>query len=907
MIKHSLFAAPLLLMTLSVVYQAQALTKCFVVELEQKAGAPNQNFSITPDLHTLPGTFSDIADTEGCAGSGLPSDEKQVRLNGCELKKTLIESISWQWLYTTHLLVGYQLILTTKNTPLSSTFYSWLPPEVVVAVGWLLKSYCNTEPQSFNIIIQKELHQFHPLAAIITMPGSGNTRQQCSPSDSSGQQARAANVEPTGSFNSFLYSDSADGSGGSQQHQHTLGLDCFVFPCHGVCQFRPLSDSSEPAEWPMNPTENLTGHTDATPEQNSCPHLNNGHCSECPGHVTDTDVLPMNGIAHPAVPMDTDTALESDPCPICLVHFHDRDETLVIVKSQCCRHRFDLDCISRCFVDQSIGSRRCAMCRQDPMPMLNENTGESHSDTFFPDQAFYRGCFRGDLDQLEKSLAEGVNVNAALDDFTALMLASILGHKDIVERLINAGANLNARNKNGATALFMAAQENNTDCVKILIEAKADLNARTMDGATPLLIAAKKGHTDIVKLLIEAKADLNARIKDGATALFIAAQRGRTVIVKILIEAKADLNARTKDDATPLFIATQKGYTLIVRLLIKAKADLNARTTRGVNSLYIAAQNGHTDIVKALIEAGADLNARTTVGVTSLYITAQNGYTNILELLIEARADLNACSENGVTPLFIAAENGNTDCVKALINAGANVNAVRTLGDASPLFIAAQKGYTDILKLLIEAKADLNARTTSGATPLLVAAYNGHTDIVKLLIEARADLNACDENGINSLFIAAERGNTDCVKALINAGANVNAFRTLDGASPLFIAAQKDYADIVKLLINAGADLNARTSSGATPLLVAAYNGHTDIVKLLINAGADLNTSRTPDGTTPLFIAARKGHTDIVKLLINVGADLNTSRNPDGATPLFIAALKGNNDCVEALIEAGAE
>ncbi|WP_257275407.1 ankyrin repeat domain-containing protein, partial [Endozoicomonas sp. SESOKO4] len=342
-----------------------------------------------------------------------------------------------------------------------------------------------------------------------------------------------------GSFNSFLYSDSADGNGGPQQSLHSLDLNCFVSPCHGVCQFRPSSDSSETTEWPINFAEHSTGHTATTPEQSSCPHLYNGHCSECTGHLTNMDVLPMDGNARPAVPTDTDAPVECDPCPICLVHFHGRDEAPLVVKTQCCGKHFDLDCISKCFVEQPVGSRRCAVCRQDPMPMVNVNTDESHPDEFFPDRAFYLACLEGDLDQVEMSLADGVNVDAVIvimdDDSTALMLAAGGGHKDIVKRLINAGANINAACSSGTTALFVAAQANNTDCVKILIEAKADLNAARSIGATPLYIAAQENNTDCVKLLIEAKADLNTRTKNGATPLFIAAQENNTDCVKLLI------------------------------------------------------------------------------------------------------------------------------------------------------------------------------------------------------------------------------------------------------------------------------------------------------------------------------------------------------------------------------------
>ncbi|WP_257287806.1 RING finger domain-containing protein, partial [Endozoicomonas sp. SESOKO2] len=96
----------------------------------------------------------------------------------------------------------------------------------------------------------------------------------------------------------------------------------------------------------------------------------------------------MDGIARPSLP--TVTKSEADVCPICLDPFHGRHLAPVDVKAQCrtqCGHRFHLDCISMQFVGKSVGSRQCAVCRQDPMPVVNLNTGESHPDTSFPNQA----------------------------------------------------------------------------------------------------------------------------------------------------------------------------------------------------------------------------------------------------------------------------------------------------------------------------------------------------------------------------------------------------------------------------------------------------------------------------------------------------------------------------------------
>ena len=114
---------------------------------------------------------------------------------------------------------------------------------------------------------------------------------------------------------------------------------------------------------------------------------------------------------------------ESDPCPICFVDFHGREVLPEVVKTQC-GHSFDLHCVARSFVSQPLGSRRCGLCRQDPMPLVNEQTGKTYPDEFFPDQAFFHACARGNLESVRLRLAQGSNANAVTTTgCPALMLA----------------------------------------------------------------------------------------------------------------------------------------------------------------------------------------------------------------------------------------------------------------------------------------------------------------------------------------------------------------------------------------------------------------------------------------------------------------------------------------------------
>jgi ankyrin repeat protein len=81
------------------------------------------------------------------------------------------------------------------------------------------------------------------------------------------------------------------------------------------------------------------------------------------------------------------------------------------------------------------------------------------------------------------------------------------GNTKIVELLLEKGADVNAKDKDGnVTALIMAASNGHTETVKFLLERGADVNAKDNDGFTALKAARKAGHLDIVQLLKKAGA-----------------------------------------------------------------------------------------------------------------------------------------------------------------------------------------------------------------------------------------------------------------------------------------------------------------------------------------------------------------------------------------------------------------
>ncbi|WP_422139976.1 hypothetical protein [Endozoicomonas sp. ALC020] len=277
----------LLLLSLSLACQAKLWTGCFAVELEKNSGSAKQGFSIKRNRLTLAGNPSDTVDIDGYTGAASPPDDKRHRHGD----SSIIELISWQWLYAADLLVAFELILTVQDALLKSEPYSWPPLETTIVVAWLLKSTRNPDSPMFNPIEQHESSQDQPFATITTMFGSERNPPQYQPSESPGQQTPKAITQPASYFTDPLSSDSGDGNEDPQQHLHTFGVNCLVYPCNGVCQFRPSSDNSGPAEWPLNSGESSTGHSKAISKQSSCPHFANRYCLTCTCYF-----VPVNAI-----------------------------------------------------------------------------------------------------------------------------------------------------------------------------------------------------------------------------------------------------------------------------------------------------------------------------------------------------------------------------------------------------------------------------------------------------------------------------------------------------------------------------------------------------------------------------------------------------------------------------------
>ena len=103
-------------------------------------------------------------------------------------------------------------------------------------------------------------------------------------------------------------------------------------------------------------------------------------------------------------------------------------------------------------------------------------------------QSVWEAVFIGDTKMLEQALTEGVDINAVEPEsgVTLLMTAAVRGHTKAVAMLLEHGADINVKNRDGSTALHAAAFLGRAETVQLLLEKGADASIRSNDGTTPL-------------------------------------------------------------------------------------------------------------------------------------------------------------------------------------------------------------------------------------------------------------------------------------------------------------------------------------------------------------------------------------------------------------------------------------
>lgn len=488
-----------------------------------------------------------------------------------------------------------------------------------------------------------------------------------------------------------------------------------------------------------------------------------------------------------------------------------------------------------------------------------------------------------------------------------------------------------------------AAMQGDNAAVSELLQAGADVNGIQADGATALHWAAYHSDTALARELLEAGANPSIANRNGSTPMWLAANQGDAGMIEILLDGGADANEELPLGRRPLMLAARSGSTDAVKVLLDHGAEPNlSENERGTTALMQAADQGHADVMSLLIDNGADVAARSRPvmrdGRTAALGKAGDPRESVRRQVLAILCEQDTPSLDALESVAGAIDEADPDtnpqsaftarnvcgCEQNSIgicqgrtggNANFNRNEEREPdgGELTPLVYAARSGSIEAASVLIEAGADVNQLTRYGWSPLLAATQNRNYQMGKYLLEQGANVNIPNEGGWTNLYLATDN-------------------RNVEGGDYPTREPDMDHLDYIKILLEAGAEVNARLiestetrtvftnqwldEEGATAFLRASQSGDVPLMNLLLEYGADPHIN-TVLGVTPLAVAAGIGWVEgvtsewttaqtveAVELLLELGIDPNYQADT-GRTALHGAGHKGSTEVARILVEAG--
>uniref|UniRef100_A0A8C2L1J7 Poly [ADP-ribose] polymerase n=1 Tax=Cyprinus carpio TaxID=7962 RepID=A0A8C2L1J7_CYPCA len=555
----------------------------------------------------------------------------------------------------------------------------------------------------------------------------------------------------------------------------------------------------------------------------------------------------------------------------------------------------------------------------------------------------FEACRSGDLERVKKLVCP-LNVNSrdtAGRKSTPLHFAAGFGRRDVVDYLLQHGANVHARDDGGLISLHNACSFGHAEVVNLLLQHGADANSRDNWNYTPLHEAATKGKIDVCIVLLQHGAEPTIRNTDGRTALDLAEPSTKAVLsgdyrkdellesarsgneeklMSLLTPLNVNCHASDGRKSTPLHLAAGYNRVHTVQLLLQHGADVHAKDKGDLVPLHNACSYGHYEVAELLVKVGL-FNVIHTLFVCYL----------VLDVLVLAEMVDSICSFlRSMVPMSTLWTCGSSHLYTrapsiwprppyefrghALLQAAREADMARfkkhlsletinfkhPLTQETALHCVSTSAYPkrkQICELLLRKGANVNEKNKDFLTPLHLAAEKSHNDIIEVLVKHEAKVNAVDNLGQTALHRAAHCGHLQTCRVLLSVGCDP-LITSLQGFSPSQLANES-----IQEILQEGAFTG--NSDTDRQLLEASKSGDLEVVKKLCTL-QNVNC-RDVEGrqSTPLHFAAGYNRVAVVEYLLQHGADVH-AKDKGGLVPLHNACSYGHYEVAELLVLHGA-
>lgn len=316
---------------------------------------------------------------------------------------------------------------------------------------------------------------------------------------------------------------------------------------------------------------------------------------------------------------------------------------------------------------------------------------------------------------LGRTDAQHVDVNGFYGGHTALQAAAQNGHVEVIRALVEAGADVDAEDRDGDRAAHHAAFGDEPAALRALATAGADLSARNRRRQTPLHIAVNKGHLGVVRTLLQLAVHPSLQDSEGDTPLHDAISKKRDDMLTLLLEHAADMTLTNNNGFNALHHAALRGNPSAMKIMLEKLPRpwiVDHAKDDGYTALHLAALNNHAEVAELLVRGGVDPDLQNANLQTALHLAVERQHTQIVRLLVAHGANINICDKDGDTPLHEALRHHTLQQLRRLQDAR-DASLLTGLAHAHD-----KKSSASIACFLAAHGADLTVKNKKGQTPL---------------------------------------------------------------------------------------------------------------------------------------------------------------------------------------------
>lgn len=526
-----------------------------------------------------------------------------------------------------------------------------------------------------------------------------------------------------------------------------------------------------------------------------------------------------------------------------------------------------------------------------------------------------------------------------------LHIAAKYASKEIFERLVRKGFDIDAEDSQGFRPLDYALESCRFDNVSVLVRACVCCTPQNPECPTILHTLASNIR---IKFFLENATDEDRNYVmqfieyalgegqsltevdfNGLTPILIAALDGNLTLCEIFMRLGAgndfvdnDLSylhillstyQKSMEDpfATQMFLFryTTTEPRLPVKRICSIATEVFSQAPKysshdGDTILHICTKLNLPVLVEMILRKGETLakkDEKNNNGDSALHIAARLGNMQLAQVLVENGCEINIMNNMQQTPLMVALSSPNPMCAMYLISMGAAYN-VYDINMRTPLHLACMNGHFFVALALLNESTTLpvNFADIYGRTPIYYAAKTSQKVFLMRLLTAKANLFITDYKGRTPLHAACKAGNVENVEYLIDSLPPY--FSDDDRNAPIHLAAMNNHPQVLQLFAKKEGSWNLRNARGDTPLHVAVRRDNVSCVQVLLALGANMYI-RNFDGETPLVLAAALGKHQCLNFFLS--QQIANFIPEDGFLSLRHALLGGDFEYANELLKSG--